>query len=416
MNYTEQFKRHQRLQTSILNPRPVVSYRHVQELESKQLLFDLLAHAGGAGTNIYKYFDRTTASLIYTLFVGHRIRNGEDPMHVAARRLDEQFFEFAKVGAHIVDLFPVLNNLPDSLAPWKPEAEAFFTQKSTFRLNNLQHGLDSNAWNISKHWTEAVERDQLDISRLELAFGTSTVFDAALDTTISTLIWFIIACITQDQGFIAKARQELDIVVGRERLPAFDDNGKLPYISAIVEEVLRWRPVLPLGVPHVTNKEITYGGYRIPARSIIIPNIWAIGREEEVYGPDTESFVPSRWLDTDESTGISALKNLPTPAFGYGRRICPGRHFARNLAWIIIAQLLWAFDIEAGQSAESDEQILVDPIACTDGLVVTALPFKASFKPRGPWVPKLIGEECDTYGQDVKVMLNQIGKEINNKS
>ncbi len=242
------------------------------------------------------------------------------------------------------------------------------------------------------------------------------MFDAALDTTNATLVWFTVACLTQDQSFIAKARQELDIVVGRERLPTFDDSCKLPYISAIVEEVLRWRPVAPVGVPHVTNQEITYGGYRIPARSIIISNIWAIGREEEVYGRDTESFVPARWLDTDESTGISTLKNLPTPAFGYGRRICPGRHFARNFVRVIIAQLLWAFDIEAGRSEETGEQISVDSMACTDGLIVGALPFKASFKPRGPWVQKLIMEECDTYGQDIGAMLNQIGKEIDNKS
>ncbi|KAH8890720.1 putative cytochrome P450 [Thozetella sp. PMI_491] len=416
MNYTEEFKRHQRLQISVLNPKMVVSYLPFQELESKQLLHDLLVNTGGAGTSIYKYFARTTASLIYTLFVGHRIRNAEDPLLVSTIKLDEQFFEFAKVGSHIVDLFPVLNNLPDSFAPWKRAAEAFFNQKSTFRLNNLQQGLDSNAWNISKHWKEAVERDQIDISRLEMAFGTSTVFDAALDTTNDTLVWFVIACITQDQGFVAKARKELDTVVGRERLPTFDDNCKLPYISAIVEELFRWRPVIPVGVPHVTDKEITYGGYRIPARSIIISNIWAIGREEEVYGLNTESFVPGRWLNTDESTGVSTLKNLRTPVFGYGRRICPGRHFARNLVWVIVARLLWAFNIEAGRSAETGEQILVDPIACTDGLVVGALPFRASFKPRGLWAQKLIMEECDTYGQDIEAMLNQIGKEINTKS
>jgi cytochrome P450 len=46
---------------------------------------------------------------------------------------------------------------------------------------------------------------------------------------------------------VRKAQEELDAVVGRERLPDFSDRPSLPYINAIVKEVLRWYPVFPLG-------------------------------------------------------------------------------------------------------------------------------------------------------------------------
>ena len=44
-----------------------------------------------------------------------------------------------------------------------------------------------------------------------------------------------------------KAQAELDAVVGRDRVPTFGDKDHLPYVQAIVKEVMRWRPVGPLG-------------------------------------------------------------------------------------------------------------------------------------------------------------------------
>ena len=44
-----------------------------------------------------------------------------------------------------------------------------------------------------------------------------------------------------------KAQAEIDTVVGRHRMPTFADRPHLPYVRAIVKEVLRWRPVGPLG-------------------------------------------------------------------------------------------------------------------------------------------------------------------------
>lgn len=67
-----------------------------------------------------------------------------------------------------------------------------------------------------------------------------------------------------------KAQEELDFVVGPDRLPTFEDKGSLPYIEAIILECLRWMPVLPLGVPHRVLIEDEYRGYRIPKGTIIM--------------------------------------------------------------------------------------------------------------------------------------------------
>ena len=71
-----------------------------------------------------------------------------------------------------------------------------------------------------------------------------------------------------------RAQEELDHVVGRERLPDFSDQESLPYINALLKEVLRWFPILPLGVPHLATCEDEYQGLRIPKDTVIFPNIW----------------------------------------------------------------------------------------------------------------------------------------------
>ena len=411
MSYDDQFRVHQKLENSVLNQRTSNAYRTFQGIESKQLLFDLLQHGGGAGTDCHSYLERTTASIIFALFYAFRLRSADDPSLHAALAINEDFSEFVRVGAHIVDTFPVLNNLPAFMAPWKAAGEHHWTRQLALHTGNLQRGLDADGWTFSKQLHQTIQDEGINMSNEDLALEFGTLVDAALDGTTETLSWFVMACITQDRGFVAKARKDLDAVVGRGRLPEFDDMPNLLYISAIVEEVLRWRPVGAGGVPHFTKTEATYQGYRIPAGSVVLANHWAITREGAVFGPDVDSFVPERWLDE----GATELKNLPVVGFGYGRRTCPGRHFARNIVWIAVARLLWAFDIEAGRSEETGEPVAIDDLAATDGLVMRPESFKASFKPRGPWVRDLILSECDTHGEDLTAILSQIGADLAKK-
>ena len=110
--------------------------------------------------------------------------------------------------------------------------------------------------------------------------------------TVSALSTIILGVVTNPEVLI-RAQKELDEVLGRSRLPEFSDEASLPYITAIVMEGLRWHPVLPMGtcivtlsnmltltlalaVPHLVTTEDTYKGYRIPAGSIVIANVWCV--------------------------------------------------------------------------------------------------------------------------------------------
>lgn len=72
------------------------------------------------------------------------------------------------------------------------------------------------------------------------------------------------------------AREEIDRVVGADRLPVFSDRDKLPYVEAVLKETLRIHPIGPMGLPHVTTADDVCEGYLIPKGAMILPNIWFV--------------------------------------------------------------------------------------------------------------------------------------------
>ena len=94
------------------------------------------------------------------------------------------------------------------------------------------------------------------MSEEELAWGLGALQDAAIETTDVFLQLFVLACVAQP-GFMGTAQKEIDEVVGFDgsRMPDFADLNNLPYVHAIVEEVFRWRHILPAGFAHASSKD-----------------------------------------------------------------------------------------------------------------------------------------------------------------
>jgi cytochrome P450 len=95
------------------------------------------------------------------------------------------------------------------------------------------------------------------------------------EQTSATLLNFIFLMMTHPE-VQEKLQAEIDTVVGRSRLPDLSDRKSLPYTNAVYKEVLRWHPIFPNGVPHRVMAEDEYNGMRIPAGSIVIPNVWFV--------------------------------------------------------------------------------------------------------------------------------------------
>ena len=146
----------------------------------------------------------------------------------------------------------------------------------------------------------------------------------------------------------SRAQAELDAVVGRTRLPTFADLPLLPYTHAMVKEILRWKPVTPLAVPHQTSEDDWYEGMFIPRGTICLANVWHMNRDPEVYGENSGHFDPARYLDATGDTAPTQwdTKDEGHVSYGFGRRQCVGMHLANNSLFINIAIMLWATKIE----------------------------------------------------------------------
>lgn len=187
-------------------------------------------------------------------------------------------------------------------------------------------------------------QDKAGVSDIEIANIASNVIGGGVDTTAGTTTTFILAmCVFQDAQ--AKAHEELDRVVGRDRMPGPEDAPHLPYIAAMVKETLRWRTVTILaGIPHAPLVDDVYEQYTIPKGTTILGNIWAVHRHPRDFaGPDR--FRPERYLNGLE-------RPYPVPrghhAFGFGRRICGGQPLAEQGLALSLAKLAWAFNIRPG--------------------------------------------------------------------
>jgi len=190
-----------------------------------------------------------------------------------------------------------------------------------------------------------------------------------------------------------RAHEEIDAVVGKTRLPDFTDRGSLPYVNAIVKEVLRWQPVLPLSIPHASTEDDMFRGYFIPKGSLVIGNTWSVLHDPVQY-PDPEQFKPERFLTDDGKLDLN-VQDPMLAAFGYGRRICPGRYFAENALYLIISCMLMSFDITPPVN-ENGTPVKLEPVIVS-GIIVHPAPFECVVKPRSEAAANLIDRSLDEF-------------------
>jgi cytochrome P450 len=116
--------------------------------------------------------------------------------------------------------------------------------------------------------------------------------------------------------------------------------SNLQYMKLVIKEALRLHPPAPLLVPRESIEECELDGYTIPAKSRVIINAWAIGRDPK-YWVDADEFKPERFEDGSRDFTGSSYEFLP---FGSGRRMCPGFNYGLASMELAFVGLLYHFD------------------------------------------------------------------------
>ncbi|TFY83920.1 hypothetical protein EWM64_g94 [Hericium alpestre] len=323
--------------------------------------------------------------VILDIAYGIDVQTADDPY---LQRADEALHIVDKAGnpgSWLVDVLPALKYIPEWLPgagfkrqarAWRAFVDRFMAMPFDAVKENMQRGgvvpsFTSLALRDVTAEDEAARRYQE-----ELIKGVgATTYLAGADTTMSVIATFFLA-MTMYPEVQRRAQEELDQVVGKDRLPDFTDEPSLPYTTAVMKEVLRWQQVAPFAIPHCVMTDDVYNGYFIPAGSIVIGNSWAVLHDENLF-PDPFTFNPGRFLDPNISQRALAAVDH---AFGFGRRLCPGRFMAMSFAWITMASTLATFAVEKARDADGKE---IDPTgAFSPGIMGTPEDFPCIIKPR----------------------------------
>ncbi|XP_065631003.1 cytochrome P450 76T24-like [Quercus suber] len=162
----------------------------------------------------------------------------------------------------------------------------------------------------------------------------SDLFLAGIGTTSTTMEW-VMTVLLQNPEKMAKARDELKEVLGKNGHVQESDISKFHYLRAIVKETFRLHNPVPFLVPHKTETNVEMCGFIVPKNAQILINVWAMGRDSSVW-QNPNVFMPERFLAQDIDFKGQNFELIP---FGAGRRICPGLPLANRMVHLMLASL-----------------------------------------------------------------------------
>ncbi|OHE90778.1 cytochrome P450 [Colletotrichum orchidophilum] len=273
--YDERFRAQRKSMGRILGSKNAAAkYNEAQEAEVGHLLLHLLNDP----QNLVEHIKKEAGSLIVKIVYGYTAEPfKKDPFLEMITQTMDNFSEGATPGAFLVDVFPFLRYLPNwvpgtgfkQLAKqWKAQMEETRDRPYAFVQHQIAQGKDNSSYLANL----LDSPDQSPFNQHNNKYSALAVFGGGADTTVSTVASFFLAMMVHPE-IQKKAQEEIDRVVGSARLPNIQDREKLPYIEALVKEIMRWHPIGPMGLPHSSTEDDVFEGYFIPKGSMVLPNI-----------------------------------------------------------------------------------------------------------------------------------------------
>ncbi|KAG6400042.1 hypothetical protein SASPL_141530 [Salvia splendens] len=164
---------------------------------------------------------------------------------------------------------------------------------------------------------------------------------ATIDNPSNAVKWTMAEMINQPD-ILAKACEELDRVIGKNRLVQESDLSKLNYVKACLKESFRIHPVSPFTLPHISSKNIVMGGYFIPKGSHVVLSRPGLGRNPRIWDEPLR-FKPERHI-VDEVSNVSLVDHdLRILSFSTGRQGCPTLELGSTTTTMLLARLIQGF-------------------------------------------------------------------------
>ncbi|OBZ74506.1 O-methylsterigmatocystin oxidoreductase [Grifola frondosa] len=254
MPYGDRFRKHRKwIQDAFQYKRAVMSYRRIHFRETYTLLTGLLQKP----EDFMAHIKRWSAGMILEITYGHRVMSLNDKYIKIAERATVETVRAGSPGSMLVDFFPILKVLPI----WAPGAGF---KRDALKIRGLVRTMLDTPFNMVKvamatgtalpSFTAALLEDTLchgsasATDEEDIKGAAGVLFGAGTDTTVTVLSTFVLAMVLHPEVY-KKTQEEIDRVVGHDRLPDFDDRDALPYLECVLREVYRWNPPVPLACP-----------------------------------------------------------------------------------------------------------------------------------------------------------------------
>ncbi|ETW76168.1 cytochrome P450 monooxygenase 34, partial [Heterobasidion irregulare TC 32-1] len=378
--YSQFWRRCRRLAQTMFTKEACVTYLPIQQAEATQLMYDLLNEP----EEFVGHFRRYSSSVLTSILAGMRSPHYTSPSVVDFFDVEEKWISLLEPGSHTpVDLLPIFKLVPERWADWKRICrEVRSLQVRVYdRITAVCERRVSQGLRIGCALESVLDKqDQVDEYRGFMRFGG--LMEGGADTTSLFLRSFVLMLVAFPE-VQRKAREEIDVVIGSYRVPSPEDYDNLPYVRAVVKEVLRFRPIAPVGVPHYTSGDETVGGFLIPKGCTIFINQWAMFHDPDAYD-NPDEFIPERFLASEFGTksGADNGGRRHDLHFGGGRRICVGMNLANNSLMLNAMNLLWGFEFEEAVDPITKRPIPVDVNNYSKGISTAPNPFKCSIRAR----------------------------------
>ncbi|TFY69462.1 hypothetical protein EVJ58_g398 [Rhodofomes roseus] len=338
---------------------------------------------------LFQHVRGFTGASILNITYGYTVEREDDDLVRLVDKTVEQFSLSSAPGAFYADVLPIClclsvhqqtsqaNKVPVKRVPaWFPGAAAtgiYFAQPRSYTLSYLAMLVQMSGKASPSFVAMNVDLDGGSEREFIIKSAAASLYSAMM-------------CFPDAQR---KAQAEIDRVIGNDRLPTLADRDELPYIRALIWEVLRWQPIAPLGAPHSLIQDDTHAGYYLPKGTTVITNIWGMLRDRTRY-TDPEVFNPDRFCPSNDVEPEYDPRQI---VFGFGRRVCPGSQLAETSLFLICALSLAAFEIA---KPVIDGNVVEPSMEYTTGTISHPLPFECSIKPRSAKASALVAAMRDS--------------------
>ncbi|PBK86351.1 cytochrome P450 [Armillaria gallica] len=364
--YGERLKKLRKVLQRSLNLRIVSTFwSDLLDEQSRELCFALLRSPNKWNDILESKIQELTVLFSY----GHE----PSPEYIKlAKTVMHQTGEAFQPGRWAVNFIPILKWVPAwfpgaGFQKWARESRKLFfevTRQPFYDLKNemvrgnvRESFVQQNLESLSKT-PHSIEDEDV------IMFAAGSLFSAGTETLTVVFLNFI-ALMVNHPEIQRRAFEEIRAKLGSGQLPNIRQRDSFPFLDCIIQEVHRMYPPIPL-IPHSNTHEERYNGYRIPKKSWVMANVWAMLHDDKVY-PEPEKFLPQRFEGQELAPDPRVLTR------------CPGLHFADLYIYLLVSRVLTLFEIAPGLE---DNKPVYPVLKFTPGLVAFPKPFGCRLIPR----------------------------------